>query len=94
MGIDGQHPAIGHDLTTAEYFHGAGRAQMQFHDIQAWLVTGKVVILQPNLPIQSFLYEPGGKFTPDPAPDQALMQQALAHALWPAMMIKKNAYRP
>ena len=94
MGVDSRHPAIGRDLTTAGYFQGGGRAHMQFHDIQAWMVPGRVVILQKNLPMLSFLYEPGGQLKPDPAPDKKLQQEALAHALWPPLIISKKAYRP
>lgn len=94
MGVDARHPAIGRDLTRPEYFQGGGRAQMQFHDIQAWMVPGKVVILQRNLPMQAWLYEPGGNLRPDPEPELELQQQALAHALWPVMMIRQKAYRP
>jgi len=94
MGFDGQHPAIGYDLTRPEFYLGAGRAQMQFHSLQAWMVPGKVVVLQPKLPMQSFLYELGGSLNPDPAPDQALMQQALAHSLYPRIVIREKAYRP
>lgn len=94
MGVDGEHPAIGYDLTRPEYYHGAGRAQMQFHDIQGWLVPGKIVLLQRNLPMESYLYEPGGSLNLDPAPEVALKRQALAHSLWPVMMIRDKAYRP
>ncbi len=94
IGVDGEHPAIGYDLTRPEYFNGANRAQMQFHDTQGWLVPGKLIVLQRSLPTQSYLYEPGGQLRPDPAPDEELMRQALAHALWPTMAIKKKAYRP
>jgi hypothetical protein len=94
MGVDSWHPAIGHDLTTPEYYQGGGRAQMQLHDIQAWMVHGKAVVMQRNQPMQSFLYEPGGQLRPDPNPDQALMRQALAHALWPVMVIREKAYHP
>ena len=94
MGVDSRHPAIGRDLTLSRFYHGGGRAQMQYHDIQGWLVDGKVVIMQPKLPIQSYLYQPGGSLIPDPTPDQALERQALAHAKWPVMMIREKAYRP
>jgi len=94
IGVNGRHPAIGHDLTTAKYYQGAGRAQMQFNNIQAWMVPGRVVVLQPNLPMKSFLYEPGGRLAPDPEPDQQLLQQALAHALWPPLVIRNKAYHP
>jgi len=94
MGVDARHPAIGYDLTRPEHHHGAGRAQMQFHDTQAWMVAGKVVVLRPDLPMQSFGYEPGGKLMPDLSPDQGLKQQALAHALFAPLMIRNKAYRP
>lgn len=94
MGVDSQHPATGRDLTTAEYFHGADRAQMQFNAIQAWMVPEKVVVLRSNLPMESFLYEQGGRLSLDPSPDPVLMQQALAHALSPTIMIKNKSYRP
>lgn len=94
MGVDSRHPAIGRDLTLPRFYHGGGRAQMQYHDLQGWLVDGKVVIMQPKLPIQSYLYQPGGSLIPDLAPDKALEQKALAHAKWPVMMIREKAYHP
>ncbi|MGD8383884.1 MAG: LTA synthase family protein [Lysobacterales bacterium] len=94
IGVSGRIPAIGYDLTRPEYAQGAGRAQMQFNSIQAWMVPGKVVVLRPNLPPQSFLYRPGEKLRPDPKPDRALQRDALAHALWPSLMIKNKAYHP
>jgi phosphoglycerol transferase MdoB-like AlkP superfamily enzyme len=94
MGVDSRHPAIGYDLTRPEYYQGSGRVQMQYHDIQGWMVPGKVVVMQRGLQMQSYLYQPGGNFKPDPAPGEALKQQALAHAIWPVMMIRDKAYRP
>jgi len=94
MGIDSRHPAIGRDLTLPEFFQGGGRAQLQFHDTQGWMVDGKVVIMQRKLPIQTYLYQPGGNLRPDTEANKELEQQALAHALWPVMMIKNKAYHP
>ena len=94
MGVDSRHPAIGRDLTSPEFYDGPGRAQMQFHDIQGWLVDGKVVIMQHKTPATSYLYKPGGNLRSDPAPDPALEAEALAHAIWPVMMIRKKAYHP
>ncbi len=94
MGVDARHPAIGFDLTRPEYYQGAGRAQMQFHDIQGWLVPGKIIIMQPKLSIQSLLYQTGGRFSRDPEPDRELMQLALAHAHFANIMIREKAYRP
>ncbi len=94
MGVDSRHPAVGRDLTLPGYYQGTGRAQMQFHDIQGWLVDGKVVIMQHKTPATSYLYKPGGNLRPDPAPDPVLEKQAVAHAIWPVMMIRKKAYHP
>jgi len=94
IGVDSRHPAVGRDLTRPEYYHGGGRAQMQYHDTQGWLVDGKVVIMQPRLPRKSFLYQPGGALRPDPDPDPELEREALAHALWPVIMIRDKAYHP
>jgi len=94
MGIDSRHPAIGRDLTLPEFFQGGGRAQLQFHDTQGWMVDGKVVIMQRKLPIQTYLYQPGGNLRPDTEANKELEEQALAHALWPVMMIKNKAYHP
>jgi len=94
MGVDSRHPAIGRDLTLPQYADGAGRAQMQYHDIQGWMVPGKVVIMQPKLPIKTYLYQPDSNLQPDPDPDLELQDVALAHALWPVMMINEKGYRP
>ena len=94
MGVDSRHPAIGRDLTRPEYYQGGGRAQLQYHGIQGWLVDGKVVIMQRKLPRKSYLHTPGSNLTLDPTPDHTLEQQALAHALWPVLMIRKKAYHP
>ena len=94
LGVDSRHPAIGRDLTLLEWKQGSGRAQMQYHDTQGWMVDGKVVIMRRKLPMQTFLYEPNGNLRLDPAANDALEQQALAHALWPVMMIKNKSYHP
>jgi phosphoglycerol transferase MdoB-like AlkP superfamily enzyme len=94
MGVDARIPALGADLTRPEYYQGSGRAQMQYHDIQGWMVPGRVVILRRSLPMQTYLYEPGLGLRPDPAPDEALQREALAHSIWPVIMIREKAYRP
>lgn len=94
MGVDSRHPAIGRDLTSPAFYHGSGRAQMQFHDIQGWLVDGKVVIMQHKRPAKTYLYERGGNLRPDPLPNAVLEKQALAHAIWPVKTIRNKAYHP
>jgi phosphoglycerol transferase MdoB-like AlkP superfamily enzyme len=93
MGIDSRHPAIGFDLTRAGHFNGAGRAQMQFHNLQGWLVEGRLVVLQPGLPPKHFFHQPGKALKPDPDGDEELERNALAHALWAPLMIRNKAYR-
>jgi phosphoglycerol transferase MdoB-like AlkP superfamily enzyme len=68
-GVSADIPAVGHDLTQARFSQGGGRAVMQFNRVEALLVPGKVVVLQPDLPAQDFLYTTGGRFLPDPEPD-------------------------
>ena len=94
IGIDSRHPAIGYDLTQPVYLDGAGRALMQFHDLQGWLVPGRLVVLQPGLPARTFWYKPGEALALDPDGDESLEKKALAHALWAPLMIKNGAYRP
>ena len=87
IGASADIPALGHDLTRPEYYQGAGRAMMQFNRIEALMVPGRVVVLQPELPPTFFLYEAGGPLLPDPAPNPDLEQTALAYfAIGPAMI--------
>jgi phosphoglycerol transferase MdoB-like AlkP superfamily enzyme len=87
IGASANIPALGHDLTRPEYYQGAGRAMMQFNRVEALLVPGKVVVLQPELPPAFFLYEAGGPLLPDPAPNRGMGQTALAYfAIGPAMI--------
>lgn len=65
-GISADIPAVGHDLTQARFAEGGGRAMMQFNRVEALMVPGKVVVLQPDLPAQDFLYTASGSLLPDP----------------------------
>jgi phosphoglycerol transferase MdoB-like AlkP superfamily enzyme len=92
-GISATYPRVGRDLTSPEYNQGAGRAIMQFYQIAAYLVPGRAVILQPDLPVASFRYRPGGELMPDPFPDPDLEQTALAWALFGSFMTAKGPFR-
>ncbi len=61
-----------------EFNNAQHSANMQFNNIQAWMEAGKVVVLRPNLPMETFLYEPGGRLSKSNEPDHELMQRALA----------------
>lgn len=92
-GVSAEHPGIGRDLTTTDYWQGAGRAMMQFNQIFAYMVPGKVVIMQPDLPASAFLYQPRGELIPDPLPDPELEKTALSYALFGPVMIRNKWYR-
>jgi phosphoglycerol transferase MdoB-like AlkP superfamily enzyme len=92
-GVRAEHPAIGRDLTLPEFANGAGRAMMQFNRIAAFMVPGHVVILQPDLPAQSYFYESGGTLQPDPTGDPELEKQAIAYSWFAPLMIQHDWYR-
>ena len=92
-GVRAEHPAIGHDLTQPEFRDGAGRAMMQFNRVAAFMVPGRVVILQPDLPARSYLYEAGGTLRPDPQADPELEKLAIAYSWFAPLMIQHDWYQ-
>jgi phosphoglycerol transferase MdoB-like AlkP superfamily enzyme len=91
-GVDGEHPAIGRDLTSAEFARGAGRAIMQFNAIEAYMEPGRVVVMQPDMAPESFLYGADKVLVPDPDPDPDLKSKALAYAAWGVLETKNGYY--
>jgi phosphoglycerol transferase MdoB-like AlkP superfamily enzyme len=91
MGIESEHPMIGHDLTRlpAEF---PGRAVMQYENNHAYLRGAQVVIHEPHKPPRHFRNE-GGRLQPAEAPDRELEREALAHALWPSLAYRQMSYR-
>lgn len=92
IGIDAAHPGIGRDLTSTEYFDGAGRAMMQFNALQAYMENDAVVILQPELPPQTFRLGSDNTLTPIPEGDTDMERKALAYSLWGPLMIRMKTY--
>jgi len=95
MGIDSEHPAVGHDLAqqimqadTAQ----AGRAIMQFGGSQAYMKGDQVVILQKEKPPTQFTYE-NQRLQPGAAEDSALREEALAYAAWTMDTYHRLSYR-
>ncbi len=93
IGIDAAHPGIGRDLTSPEYFDGAGRAMMQFNALQAYMENDSVVVLQPKLPPQTFLLGSDNSLTLIREGDDEMERKALAYSLWGPWMIRMKAYR-
>ncbi len=92
MGVNGNHPAIGRDLTRPEYADGAGRAIMQFHRIQSYLEGDRMVVLQPDLEPTQFHVDSRGNAVLATDSDPELARKSLAHALWAPLMIRLKAY--
>lgn len=88
LGLPGEHPMIGHDLTLPET---GGRAMMQYGERYGYLRQDLLTVLEPGRPAAQFQFRPPGDYqtlTPQPA----LIQEALAHALWPGHLYQRNAY--
>jgi phosphoglycerol transferase MdoB-like AlkP superfamily enzyme len=92
IGLSTEHPGIGRDLTLPEYADGAGRAMMQFGDLQAYIEDDRVVVLQTDLEPLTFEKAADEELVPVPGGDPGLERKALAYALWGPMMIRTKAY--
>lgn len=92
IGLSAAHPCIGRDLTRPEYADGAGRAPMQFHELQAYLEGDRVVVLQHDLPAMAFEVTDDGEKTLIPEGDAPLERKALAYALWGPLAIREKLY--
>jgi phosphoglycerol transferase MdoB-like AlkP superfamily enzyme len=91
MGIESEHPMIGHDLTRLPV-EFPGRALMQYENNHAYLKGARVVIHEPHKPPRYFRNE-GGRLRPAEASDPELEREALAHALWPSLAYREASYR-
>jgi len=92
IGLSSEHPCIGRDLTRPEYADGAGRASMQFGELQAYHEEGRMVVLQHDLDPTTFRVDPNGETELIPDGDPELERKALAYALWGPMAIRDKAY--
>lgn len=92
IGLDSTHPGIGRDLTSPEFSDGAGRAMMQFNALQAYMENNTVVVLQPQLPAQTFHLDENAKLTLMTEGDADMERKALAYSLWGPLMIKMKTY--
>lgn len=94
LGLQGEHPMIGRDLTQAAQRARVGRAIMQFDKTQAYMEGSEVVVLRPNLPPTTLRYDAAtGTLHDAPASDPALVQRAVAHALYAPMAYREGWHR-
>ncbi|MGE0582273.1 MAG: LTA synthase family protein [Steroidobacteraceae bacterium] len=99
MGVDGEHPFPGRDLTRtlAEFGNPAPRpaprAMMQFDRNYAWLQGDEVVVLLPDGEARQFDYDRHThELAPAPATDPELARDALANVLMPAWLYDEQRY--
>jgi phosphoglycerol transferase MdoB-like AlkP superfamily enzyme len=92
IGITAEHPMIGHDLTIPEERQRPGRAIMQYNATQAYMDGNRVAVMQKDLPVRQFVYAEG-RLMPTEDVDDALVEQALAHAAWSSLAYEKSLYR-
>lgn len=97
IGVSGQIPCTGRDLTRPEMRALPGRAIMQYHDHQAFLEEGRVVVLRPDLPplVGDWLAEEEviRAREGDALADEDLVRRAIAHSLFPQLAYQKGLYR-
>lgn len=91
LGIETEHPMVGRNLRFLPD-SVPGRAIMQFHDINAFRVEDKVVIIQPEKAPLQFRVENDTVFTPV-AIDTVLYRDALAHVVAAEYLYKNKKYR-
>jgi phosphoglycerol transferase MdoB-like AlkP superfamily enzyme len=95
IGIDSEHPAIGHDLARnllEHDFSNDGRAIMQFGGAQAYMKGDQVVILEKDRPPRDYRYQ-NHRLVPDPQAHPALEKEALAHSIWAINAYQRKLYR-
>lgn len=79
VGLSGEHPLIGRDLSDLAQRARPGRAIMQFDKIQAYMEGSQVAVLQLDSPARLMRYA-DGQLQDNPASNAALVEKAQAHA--------------
>ncbi|MGC4396731.1 sulfatase-like hydrolase/transferase [Hydrogenophaga sp. T2] len=79
MGLSGERPWIGRDLSDPAQQQRPGRAIMQFDKTQAYMEGSDVAVLQPDTSARTMRYEQG-QLRDNPVANPALIEKAQAHA--------------
>ena len=91
IGVGGEHPAPGLDLTRADIDEIPGRAVMQFRTTQAYRQEDEVVILRPEKSAELFDFV-DGRLTPSQE-GGPLLEYATALAAWPSIAYRNHQYQ-
>ena len=89
IGIEAEHPMIGHDLTRQTK---PGRAIMQFNGAQAYMEGEHVAVLQKDLSPRQFLYR-DGQLVEEGDYGSLLTVKAIAHSLWSSIAYENSLHR-
>lgn len=100
MGVDGEHPFPGRDLTrTLPEFGNSpapvhARAMMQFDQNFAWLERDRLTVLLPDGSSRQFAFDRRTQgLAPAMTTDPEAVRQALANVLMPAWLYREQRYR-
>jgi phosphoglycerol transferase MdoB-like AlkP superfamily enzyme len=98
LGLDWGEPLIGRNLANPAKRALPGHAIMQFDKVQAYMEgsqhgeqSNDVVVLQPGQAPRSMVYE--NKRLRDAQPDEAMIEKAVAHALFAKMAYSEQMHR-
>ncbi|MBA4264146.1 MAG: sulfatase [Comamonadaceae bacterium] len=92
MGLSGEHPLIGRDLSDPVQQARPGRAVMQFDKVQAYMEGTDVVVMQPDTPARLMRYADGA-LSEATASSIALVEKALAHSQYAQMAYRERWHR-
>ena len=91
IGVSGEHPMIGRDLTIAENRAANGRSIMQFYKVQAYREGDDIVVFRYDLPPALFTYE-DNKLVPTDKQNPELVNKALAHSIFAQQAYSERLY--
>lgn len=92
MGLSGEHPLTGRDLSDPAQRARPGRAIMQFDKIQAYMEGSRVAVLQPDVAPRLMTYTEG-QLKDSAGSDPALVEKAQAHARYAQWAYQKQWHR-
>jgi len=94
LGLHGEHPMIGRDLTDPAQRQRTGRAIMQFDKTQAYMEGDRVVLLRPDLPPALMRYDvQTGQLSASTEAMPDLTRKAMAHALFAPQAYREGWHR-
>ncbi|WP_455375866.1 LTA synthase family protein [Kaarinaea lacus] len=92
IGIESEHPMIGHDLTQARFKNSPGRAILQYHSTFGLLEGNHIVVLQKDLPASQYLVV-NDHIDHQEAGQNGLIHKALSYSIWASNAINNHYYK-